>query len=336
MISGYAKLGELSSARKLFDEMPYKNVISYTVMIDGYAKSGDMVSARYLFEQCPEKDTVTWSALISGYVQNGLPKGAVKLFSEMERCNAKADEFILVSVMSACAQLGCLDLAKWIDSYMSRSSFDLHRVHVAAALVDMNVKCGNIERAIYLFNSMTKRDLVSYCSMIQGLHIHGRGVDAVQLFYNMIAEGMTPDDVAFTVILTACSRSALVEEGCRLFDMMRNQYSMHPSPDHYACMVDLLGRFGHVDAAHDLLKSMPVEPHAGAWGALLGACWLHCHTELAGIVANRLVELEPLNAGNFVLWSNIYAAANRWLDVTILRNQMVDRGLRKIPGRSWI
>lgn len=336
MISGYAGLGDLSCARKLFDEMPFKDVISYTLMIDGYAKSGDMVSARYLFEQCPDKDTVTWSALICGYVQNGLPEEAIKFFLEMERCSAKADEFVMVSIMSACAELGCWDLAKWIDSYMSRSSFELCRSHIAAALVHMNVKCGNMARASYVFNNMTKRDLISYCSMIQGLTIHGQGVGAVKLFYNMISEGITPDNVAFTVILTACSRSALVEEGCLLFDMMRNQYSITPSPDHYACIVDLLGRFGHLEAAYDLLKSMPVEPHAGAWGALLGACWLHCHTEVAEVVANRLFELEPLNAGNFVLLSNIYAGANRWVDVAILRNQMVDRGLRKIPGRSWI
>lgn len=335
MISGYAKLGEVNSARQLFDEMPWKNVVSYTVMIDGYAKCGEMVSARCLFEQCPEKDTVIWSALISGYAQNGLPNEAMKCFLDMKRSNTKADEFVMVSVMSACAQLGHLDLAKWIDTYMSGSSFDLHRVHVAAALVDMNVKCGNTERAMNLFNNMPKRDLISYCSMIQGLAINGRGTDAVKLFHNMLSEGITPDHVAFTVILTACSRAGLVEEGYCLFDMMRNKYSIAPLPDHYACMVDLLGRFGHLKAAYGLLKSMPVELHAGAWGSLLGSCRLHCDSELAEVVANRLVELEPSNAGNFVLLSNIYAAADRWLDVSILRNQMVDRGLTKIPGRSW-
>ncbi|XP_021726545.1 putative pentatricopeptide repeat-containing protein At5g37570 [Chenopodium quinoa] len=335
MISGYVKLGQLDSARKLFDELPFKNVVSYTMMIDGYAKCGDMSSANFFFEQCSVKDLVLWSALISGYAQNGLPYEAVKSFLEMKLSNTRPDEHIMVSVMSACAQVGNMKLANEIDSYMNRSSFDLQRTHVVAALVDMNAKCGNMERARSLFDNMPKRDLVSYCSMIQGHALHGQGAEAVKLFYNMLSEGITPDDVAFTVILTACSHAALVEEGYCLFDMM-SKYSITPSPDHYACMIDLLGRSGHLEAAYDLLKSLPIEAHAECWGALLGACRLHCDTELAEVVANRLVELEPHNAGNFVLLSNVYAAVDRWLDVSNVRNQMVDRGLNKILGRSWV
>lgn len=334
MICGYAKLGELVSARTLFDQLPNKNVVSYTTMIDGYAKCGDMASARFLFEECLEKDLVLWSALITGYAQNGLPNDAVKSFQEMLLSNTSPDEYIMVSVMSACAQIGSLDLANEVDAYMSRSFLYLHHTHVVAALVDMNAKCGRMERAMSLFSNIPKRDLVSYCSMIQGFAIHGQGVDAVKLFYNMLSEGIMPDAVAFTVILTACSRCALVEEGYRFFDMM-SRYSITPSSDHYACMIDLLGRSGNLEAAYHLLKSLPVEAHAEAWGALLGASRLHCNTELAEVVASRLVELEPHNAGNFVLLSNIYAAADRWLDVSIVRNQMAGQGLRKIPGRSW-
>lgn len=336
MICGYVKLGELNSARKLFDEIPSKNVHSYTTMIDGYAKCGDMASARFLFEECLAKDLVLWSALISGYAQNGLPKEAVKSFQEMQFSNTRPDEHIMVSVMSACAQVGNLELANEIDSYMSRSSFDLQRTHVAAALVDMNAKCGNMERAMSLFHNMPKRDLVSYCSMIHGHALHGQGTEAIKLFYNMLSEGLMPDDVAFTVILTACSHAALVEEGYCLFDMMKSKYSITPSPNHYACMIDLLGRSGHLEAAYDLLKSLSVENHSESWGTLLGACRLHCDTDLTEVVASRLVELEPCNAGSFVLLSNVYAAADRWLDVSIVRKQMIGRGLRKIPGCSWV
>ncbi|GMH10216.1 hypothetical protein Nepgr_012057 [Nepenthes gracilis] len=317
MIDRYAKFGNLKNARKLFDEMPEKNVISYTSMIDGYAKRGDMASARFLFEHCQQRDVILWSALISGYTQNGLPNEAVKMFFEMKSTNVRPDEFIMVSLMSACSHIGHLQLAKWTDSYMNMSCFDLHNTHVAAALVDMNAKCGNMERAIRLFNNMPKRDLVSYCSMIQGLSVHGQGEKAVGLFYKMLSEGLTPDDVAFTVILTTCSRAGLVEEGYGLFDLMRKGYSIVPSPDHYACMVDLLGRSGQLKAAYDLIKSMPIEPHAGTWGALLGACKLHYDIEFGEIVAARLKELEPCNSGTYVLLSNIYAAANRWFDVSI-------------------
>ncbi|XVE75911.1 hypothetical protein DITRI_Ditri12bG0129900 [Diplodiscus trichospermus] len=330
------KTGDLKNARKLFDEMPERNVISYTTMIDGYAKAGDMASARFLFEQAPEKDIVAWSTLISGYEQNGQPNEAVKIFIRMGEMDVKPDEFILVSLMSACSQVGSLELARWVDCYLSRSEIDIRQAHVLAALIDMNAKCGNMDRATKLFEEMPKHDVVTYCSMIQGLAIHSLETQAIELFNRMISEGLIPDEVAFTIILNACSGAGLVEEGWYYFEIMKNEYSIVPTPDHYACMVDLLSRAGRLKAAYELIKSMPVEPHTGAWGALLGACKLHCDVELGELVAARLFDLEPLNAGNYVLLSNIYAAAEQWVDVSIVRNKMKDRGVRKIAGCSWI
>ncbi|XP_043711889.1 putative pentatricopeptide repeat-containing protein At5g37570 [Telopea speciosissima] len=336
MISGYVKSGDLTTARKLFDQMPERNVVSFTSLICGYAKAGDMASARFLFDQSPVRDIVSWSALISGYAQNGQPNEAVKIFLEMHSKNVRPDEFVMVSLMSACSQLGNLELAKWVDSFVVQNSMDLCRAHVTAALIDMNAKCGNLKRAFCLFEEMPKRDLFSYCSMIQGLSIHGLGGQGVRLFTQMLDEGLTPDDVAFTVVLNACSHAGLVEEGCLYFNSMKNDYSIIPSPDHYACMVDLLGRAGKLKAAYELIKSMPVEPHAGAWGALLGACRIHCDIELGEVVASRIFELEPHSAGSYVLLSNIYAAADRWLDVSNVRNMMREKGIKKIPGVSWI
>lgn len=336
MIKAFVKFGDLSSAKKLFDSMPDKDVVSFTTMIDGYAKAGDMVSARFLFDQSSNKDIISWSALMSGYAQNGQPNEAVKIFQEMLSMNVRPDEFIMVSLMCACSQLGRVELANWVEHYMIQNPFDLNQVHIAAALVDMNAKCGNLERAKVLFEAMPKRDIVSYCSMIQGLSIHGYGSQAVDYFDRMLNEGLLPDDVSLKIILTACSRAELVKEGLRIFDLMTTKYSVKLTPDHYACIVDLLGRSGKLKDAYELIKSMPVEPHAGAWGALLGACKLHCDIEVGEEISNKLFELEPQNTGNYVLLSDIYAAANRWLDVAMLRQKMSEKGLRKIPGCSWV
>ncbi|KAK7396587.1 hypothetical protein VNO78_17702 [Psophocarpus tetragonolobus] len=336
MMQGFVKLGDLTAARALFDAMPRKNVVSFTTMIDGYAKAGDMAASRFLFDSAPKKDLVAWSALISGYVQNRLPNQALRVFLEMESMNVKPDEFILVSLMSASAQLGHLALAQWVDSYVSKSRIDLRQDHVIAALLDMNAKCGNMERAMKLFEETPKPDLVLYCSMIQGLSIHGRGEEAVSLFNRMLIEGLTPDEVAFTVILTACSHAGLVDEGRKYFQSMKQKYCISPVPDHYACMVDLLSRSGHIRDAYEIIKLMPGKPHAGAWGALLGACKLYSDSELGEIVADRLFELEPLNGANYVLLSDIYAAAERWIDVSLVRSKMKERGVQKIPGSSKI
>ncbi|GFQ04039.1 putative pentatricopeptide repeat-containing protein at5g37570 [Phtheirospermum japonicum] len=275
MIKGLVKLGDVSSARKLFDIMPLRSEVSFTTLIDGYAKGGDMASARSLFDQLTRKDLVSWSALMSGYVQNGKPVEAVTAFGEMQALNLKPDEFVMVGLMSACSQLGSLELAKWIESYMSDGSFDLTRAHVSSALVDMNAKC-------------------------------------------------------------ACSHAGLVDDGCRFFDLMTREYFISPSADHYACMVNLLGKAGKLEAAYELIRSMPVETHAGAWGALLEACRLHCDIDLGEAVARRLFEFEPRNAGNYVLLSNIYAEADMWLNVSHVRDKMNERGVRKIPGCSYV
>ncbi|WOL05234.1 hypothetical protein Cni_G13961 [Canna indica] len=315
MIDGYVKSGDLVSARELFDEMPKRNTVSYTSLIDGYAKAGDLASARFLFEQSTERDVFTWSAMISGYAQNGKPGDALKIFLEMYNKNIKPDEFIVVGLMSACSQLGSLILAKWVDLYVRTSSLDISKTHVLAALIDMNAKCGNMERACSLFESMPTKDLITYCSLMQGYSIHGAGEKAVKLFCRMLKEELVPDHVSFTVLLTACSHAGLVEEGKKYFELMKNAYSIVPSADHYACMVDLLGRAGRLAEADDLIKSMPVEPHAGAWGALLGACKIHGDIALGETIAKRLFEVEPTNAGNYVLLSNIYAVKDRWADV---------------------
>ncbi|XP_020581450.1 putative pentatricopeptide repeat-containing protein At5g37570 [Phalaenopsis equestris] len=336
MIDGYVKAGDLMNARKVFDHMPKRNEISFTSMIDGYTKAGDMASARFLFEQLDNKDVFLWSAMISGYAQNCQPIEAFKLFLEMHNRKIKPDQVIMVGLMSACAQLGRTSIAKWVDQYVQQIPLDASKPHVLAALIDMNAKCGNMKRAVFLFDSMQVRDLVSYCSLMQGYSIHGFGAESAKLFDQMLREGIIPDNVAFTVIFTACAQAGLIEEGSKYFKLMKDVYNITPSNDHYACMVDLLGRAGLLKEAYDFVKSMPVEPHAGVWGALLLACRMHCNTELAEIALSSLSEVEPRNAGNFVSMSNIYAADDRWADVSKVRNVMKLRGLRKIPGCTWV
>ncbi|KAJ4814073.1 Pentatricopeptide repeat superfamily protein [Rhynchospora pubera] len=338
MIDGYVKNADLDGARRLFDEMPEKNSVACTCLIYGFAKAGDMGSARLLFDQMNhrDRDVFAWSTMISGYAQNGCPCDALFIFNEFHKTKRKPDECIVVGLMSACSQLGNLSLAKWIDSYVMTRSINTNNSRVLTSLIDMNAKCGDMERAHFLFHSIPQRNIASYCSLMQGYCLHGLGSKAVDLFSHMIQEGLNPDEVAFTVVLSACSQAGLVEEGKKYFNMMRNICNISPSGDHYACLVDLLGRAGKLEEAYELIKLLPVEPHAGAWGALLGACRWHSNIELGELVAKRLFELEPQNGGNYVALSNIYANANRWGEVSEVRCMMNDKGVRKVPGCTWI
>ncbi|KAF7016449.1 unnamed protein product [Triticum aestivum] len=336
MVDGYVKCGDLENARRLFEEMPQRTAAVHTSLIGGYANAGKMQVAKMLFDKLHDRDVFSWSAMISGYAQNGYPGEALRIFNEFREKDICPDELVIVALMTVCSQLGNIMLAKWIEGYIATYSIDMNNAHVLAGLINMNAKCGNMERAAVLFESMPVRDVFSYCSMMQGHCLHGSANKAVELFSRMLLEGLSPDNAVFTVVLTACNHAGLVEEGKKYFAMMKNEYLIMPSGDHYACLVSLLGRSGMVRDAYELIKSMPGKPHPGAWGALLRGCILLGDIELGKVAAKKLFEIEPDNAGNYVTLSNIYANIDRWADVSEVRAEMTGKGLTKIAGRTVV
>ncbi|KAF9600173.1 hypothetical protein IFM89_004997 [Coptis chinensis] len=122
---------------------------------------------------------------------------------------------------------------------------------------------------------------------------------------------MLHDDVTFIGVLSACSYTGRVEDGMNFFESMRSKYSVEPTAEHYACVVDLLGRAGLVQKALIMIEKMPIQADAVIWGTLLGKCKMHMNMEVAEVAAKKLVQLEPQNAGHNILLSNIYAWKRR-------------------------
>eukprot|EP01018_Ginkgo_biloba_P031601 Gb_28200 [translate_table: standard] len=339
LIDMYVKCDCLHDARLVFDNLPKKTVVSWTSMISGYFLNGLSDEAVKLFRQMKlmgtEPNVITWNALIAGYTLNEHRDKALKSFQQMQCKGVKPNSVSLVSVLPACAHLAALQQGREIHNYGIKSGFESD-VLLANALIDMYSKCGNLNDAYQVFDGMPHRTVVSWTAMIACYGMHGHGEDALTLFYQMQQAGMKPNHVTFTCILSACSHAGLMEEGWQYFNLMTQDYHITPSMRHYACIVDLLGRAGRLDAAMELINSMPVEPNAIVWGAMLSACRVHCNIELGEKVAKCLFDLEPENAGNYVLLSNIYALAGRWADVQMVRELMNDRRLKKIPGCSWI
>lgn len=117
---------------------------------------------------------------------------------------------------------------------------------------------------------------------------------------------------------------------------MEKDYGVPRVADHYTCMVDLLGRAGLIEEAYDVIKTMPISPHAGVWGALLGACRVYGNPDIAEIAATHLFELEPNTIGNYILLSNTYASARKWNDVSRIRTLYRSKGIKKNPASSWV
>ncbi|KAJ8644783.1 hypothetical protein MRB53_006531 [Persea americana] len=304
-------------------------------LIDMYAKCGNLKDARRVFDEVPRNEMGSWNSMILGYVRNGFPRDALNLFSLLQVSGLRPNSITLVGVLSACADLGIPQHGRSIHDYIILKGIKVNLM-VETALIDMYAKCGSVEMAREIFEGMEERDLVAWSVMISGHGLNGQANEAINLFSRMVKDGFRPDHVTFTSILSACSHAGLVQEGWDYFYQMTQVYGIAPKSEQYACMVDLLGRAGKLDEALSLIKGMPIEPGVSVWGALLGACRIHNNIELGGYSAEKLFELDPKDAGYYVLLSNLYAVAGRWGDVKRVRELMKAKGLQKPPGCSWV
>lgn len=308
------------------------DVVVYNALIDMYAKCSCLVNARRVFENMPIRNVVTWTSMINGYGNNNCPYEALSLFGEMKSSNVRFDEISLLSVVSMCAKLGLSELGEWIDQYVKKNGYG-ESTCVANALMDMHAKCGNINRACQVFDGIMAKTLVSWSTMIQGLGMHGYGIAALLRFSQMQREGFRPDYIVFLSLLSACSHAGLVDEGLRCFRLME-EYGMTPWKEHYGCMVDLLCRAGLVDEALQFIESMPMEPDVITWRTLLAACKSLGNIALARQILYHLLVLEPNYSGNYILMSNLHAIIGEWDNVKEVRDEMEVRGVIKSDPAS--
>lgn len=331
----YMKCGNLDVARALFDNMADRTPVSWTTMIAGCAKFGFLDTAQMLFDAMPEKDVYPWNAMIGGYVRAKRGKDALALFHDMQAREVKPDEVTMVNCLSACSQLGALDIGVWIHHYIKKRKLRLN-VALGTALVDMYAKCGNITKAAKIFVEIPEKNSLTWTAIIVGLALHGSVDDAISHFIEMINIGLVPDEVTYLGVLLACCHGGLVEVGRKYFAQMSSEFNLSPTMKHYSCMVDLLGRAGLLEEAEDLIKSMPIEADAVVWGALFFACRVHRNVVLGERAASKLLELDPHDSGIYVLLASIYWEADMQDEARKIRNMMRDRNVEKIPGCSSV
>lgn len=375
MMSGYAQTGRFDEALSLFDEMRKQNVSPnvstmlsvlsacahqgdmetgdlvrswieeqghcsnlklINALIDMHAKCGDPDRARSFFDSIQEKDIVSWNVMIGGYAHTSKYKEALEVFRLLLLNNVEPNDITFLNVIPACAHLGALDLANWIHTYIKRHYHNFLNETLWTSLINMYAKCGNIEAAKQIFYGQQTKSLSCWNAMISGLAMHGDARRSIELFSEMVKEGLKPDDITFVGVLSACCHAGLVDLGRDLFDSMIIDHGISPQMQHYGCMIDLLARAGLLEEAMALVERMDKEPDGAIWGSILGACRVHKNVELAEYAAKALFELEPDNPGNYVVLSNVYAGAGRWDEVAWIRTFLNDSGLKKVPGSTSI
>ncbi|KAK4491039.1 hypothetical protein RD792_001760 [Penstemon davidsonii] len=299
------------------------------------SKSGIMEDASKVFEQIHVKDLVSWNTFLTGLSQKGLSENALRLFHQMHLYNLVIDQYAFAAVLRSSSDLATLRLGRQIHVLVMKFGFEINE-YVASALIFMYSKCGIIEDSFQSFEASQKESSVTWNSIIFAYAQHGQGKIALDLFYLMIDRHVKMDHITFVAALTACSHIGLVEEGLTFLKYMEPRYGVRPQMENYACAIDLLGRAGRLMEAKELIKEMPFEPNAMVWKTLLGACRACGDIDLATRVANHLLELEPGEHCTYILLSDMYGYLKRWDEKASVKRLMREKGVKKIPGWSWI
>ncbi|OVA01689.1 Pentatricopeptide repeat [Macleaya cordata] len=311
-------------------------------LLNAYLVSGYVIDARKLFDEMTERDVVSWTTLISGFLGQGFYEECLLVFTEMmgDEFSVQPNVATVVSVMAACANLGSLDHTWSLHSYLEKSGWVEVDVSVRNSLIDAYSKCGSINCAGQIFHEIQfhRRDTCSWTAIIAGLAMHGFGKEAILFFSQMKrVELVPPDSITFIAVLSACAHAGLVDEGVQIFESMETEYGILPELKHYGCMVDLFGRAGLLEYAYNFMEKMPMEPNLAILGSLLSACRVHDNVKLGEAVLKKIELSCEYRGGSHVLISNMYANKNQWCEVVHVREGFrAEKRNGKPPGRSWI
>uniref|UniRef100_A0A7N0TI04 Chlororespiratory reduction 21 n=1 Tax=Kalanchoe fedtschenkoi TaxID=63787 RepID=A0A7N0TI04_KALFE len=306
-------------------------------LMDLYFKCGHVKSAEYIFAEVSEPFTaVSWNLMISGYATAGLYFESLEFFAAMTKAGVKPDAVTFTSVLPVCSQLAVLEKGKQIHQCITEHNLESNEM-VMGALLDMYSKCGAIGEARNVFNRLPDRDCVTWTSMITAYGSHGKGHEAINLFCEMEKSRAKPDSVTFLAVMSACSHSGLLEEGCYYFNHMVSKYGISPSLAHYSCLIDILGRAGRLYEAYNLLQSNPsTKDDVQLLSTLFSACRLHKNIELGEEIGNLLIDKDPNDPSTYVTLSHMYAYENKWDEARELKVKIRRQSLQKSPGYSWI
>lgn len=336
LISMYAKCGNLQNAELIFNFMAERDIVSWTGMITAYSQVGNIAKAREFFDDMSTRNVITWNAMLGAYIQHGAEEDGLKMYSDMlTEKDVIPDWVTYVTLFRGCADIGANKLGDQIIGHTVKVGLILD-TSVVNAVITMYSKCGRISEARKAFDFLSRKDLVSWNAMITGYSQHGMGKQAIEIFDDILNKGAKPDYISYVAVLSGCSHSGLVEEGKFYFDMMKRDHNISPGLEHFSCMVDLLGRAGHLIEAKNLIDEMPMKPTAEVWGALLSACKTHGNNDLAELAAKHLFDLDSPGSGGYMLLAKMYADAGKSDDSAQVRKLMRDKGIKKSPGYSWM
>ncbi|EFJ20374.1 hypothetical protein SELMODRAFT_108652 [Selaginella moellendorffii] len=305
------------------------------VNVYGRCETGELDVAEVILQEMDEQQITAWNVLINGYTLHGRSREALETYQRLQLEAIPVDKVTFISVLNACTSSTSLAEGKMIHSNAVECGLDSD-VIVKNALTNMYSKCGSMENARRIFDSMPIRSAVSWNGMLQAYAQHGESEEVLKLIRKMEQEGVKLNGITFVSVLSSCSHAGLIAEGCQYFHSLGHDRGIEVKTEHYGCLVDLLGRAGKLQEAEKYISKMPSEPEIVTWASLLGACRVHKDLDRGKLAARKLLELDPGNSSASVVLSNIYSERGDWKNAAKLRRAMASRRVKKVPGISSI
>lgn len=310
------------------------NVYVGSSLINLYCKCEELDNACRVFEEMPVRNVVSWTSIIAGFAQEWQVDVCLGLFHRMRNSTLRPNDFTFTSLLSACMGSGALGQGRSVHCQTIQIGFESY-IHISNALISMYCKCGAVEDALYIFRNLDGKDSVSWNSMIAGYAQHGLAWQAIDLFEEMKKQSVKTDAITFLAVLSSCRHAGLIREGWLYFNSMVKN-GVQPELDHYSCIIDLLGRAGLLEEAEDVIRRMPIQPNAVIWGSLVSSCRLHGNVWFGIQAAESRLLLEPSCAATHVQLAHLYSSVGCWYHAARVRKLMKDKGLKTSPGCSWI
>ena len=314
VVKACGNIGTIEKGKQIHDEIVSrglleKDIVLGNALIDMYAKCQMLSNACKVLQELPCRNVVTWSTLIAGHAQQGHGQEALNCFEKMQHDNVSPDLATVVSCLKACSQLGASEKGQEIHAAITSEGLEKD-VFIGSALIDMYCNCGILSRAQEVFDNHVIRDSVTWNALLAGYAQLGESDKVFSILNGMLEEGQRPSMVTFVSVLNACSHAGLLERGPMFFDAIDNNYDLIPNLKHCTCIVDLLGRAGLIDKAAEFINNMPLHPDIAVWLILLGACRKWNNVDLGRYAFEHAVQLSESDSTAYVCMSNIYMNAS--------------------------
>ncbi|XP_075647006.1 pentatricopeptide repeat-containing protein At1g08070, chloroplastic-like [Castanea sativa] len=248
------------------------DVFIQNALLSMYSFCGLLHSSRQVFDEIPlsVRDVVSWNSMVFGYIQGRCYWDALKMFDEMLKCdvNARPDEVTFINALTACARIGFLDMGRKIHVLLVQNEFVLD-VILGSSLVDMYAKCGQMEHARKVFDTILDKNVVCWTCLIAGYAHSHLFKESIELFREMQARGVTADAATIACVISSCGHSGALDQG-RWAHTHCERSGIHFNLSVKNALIDMCSKCGDIQRALKIFHALNLtERDVFSWTAMI-------------------------------------------------------------------